>query len=587
MLTNLTLSNFKKFENFRVNLTNTNVIVGPNNAGKSSVLDALRVLSDFLKFANRRNPKRESHGKYGVCATYHITNSMLSIPIENATRNYSDEIAVIEAKLANKNIFRIELSLYHAPKGFLITDDRMPTSTSAFRKLFPLRVTIVPTLSPFEENESYISDQRVNDIQFTRLASRNFRNIWYRRSNQEFLEFEETITSVWPNIRIKSPETYTGETKRFLQMFYREGRSEREIYWAGFGFQVWLQTISQIIFSESNDLLVLDEPDVYLHPDLQKRLVDFASSKFKQIAIATHSTEIINHVDAKSIKMIDSNFTTARSITSSNAYNRLFAYLGASENAEFAKLSKAKKIIFFEGNDRKLLRKFIKKSGLADVLSDPNILLLKTGGFGGWSKVRDSEWVLRSALGIDVKIFALFDRDYICEEEAEAICDRDTSNNVAFHVLNKKEIENYCLCIPAIKRLVLKLDKKKGGNLTEEYIDKILHKISNESKASTRALLQTNYQRFTVEQAKRQKKAIPNTAETTNKFLEWFDPIWEGIESRLSYISGKKFLAELSTHFSHEHGINLSANKLLDEMLPSEIDNALLRSLQTLCDHFS
>lgn len=587
MLTNLTLSNFKKFESFRINFTETNVIVGPNNAGKSSVLDALRVLSDFLKYAARRSPKRESQGKYGVCATYYISNHMLSIPIENVTRNYSDEVAVISAKLDNKSIFRIELSPHHSPKGFLIIDGEPPKTIAAFLKQFPCKITIVPTLSPFEENEILISDKRINEIRHTRLASRNFRNIWYRESEENFSEFETSICSVWSKIRIKPPEMFSSDGKNYLQMFYREGPSEREIYWAGFGFQVWLQTISQIIFSDTNDFLVLDEPDVYLHPDLQKKLIDFASQRFKQIAVATHSTEIINHVDSKSIKMIDSTFSSAKSITSSNTYNKLFAYLGASENAEFAKLSKARKIVFFEGNDRKILRKFLKKSGLSDVLSDPNILLLKTGGFGGWSKVRDSEWVLQSALGIDVKIFALFDRDYICAEEATMICGRDTSPKVAFHVLEKKEIENYCISLPAIKRLVSKLSDRKGLEIPDETIDKIISQISAESKVTTRALLQTEYQRFTVERAKKQKKAIPSAAEMTNDFLEWFDRMWSDIEQRLSHVSGKKFVAELSAYFSQEYGINLSINKILDEMRPSEVDKSLLNTLHSLCEHFA
>lgn len=587
MLTNLTLSNFKKFESFRINLTETNVIVGPNNAGKSSVLDALRVLSDFLKYAKRRSPVRESQGKFGVCATYHISNNMLSIPIENVTRNYSDEVAVIQAKLDNKSIFRIELSLHHSPKGFLVIDGEPPKTIGAFAKQFPCSVTIVPTLSPFEENEPLISDKRVNEIRHSRLASRNFRNIWFRESERKFSEFERSISSVWPGIRIKPPELFMNNGKHYLQMFYREGPSEREIYWAGFGFQVWLQTISQIIFSESNDFLVLDEPDVYLHPDLQKKLVDFASQRFNQIAVATHSTEIVNHVDSKSIKVIDSTFSTAKSITSSNTYNKLFAYLGASENAEFAKLSKAKKIIFFEGNDRKILRKFLKKSGLSDILSDPNILLLKTGGFGGWSKVRDSEWVLQNTLGIEVKIFALFDRDYICADEAALISGRDTSPNVAFHVLDKKEIENFCICLPAIHRLISNLAEKKGLELNPEIVDTSISKISELSKIPTRGLLQAEYQRFVVERAKKQKKAIPSTIDTTNEFLEWFDTMWADLDQRLSHISGKKFLAELSAHLSHEYGLNISISKILDEMRPAEVNKSLLNTLHSLCDHFT
>lgn len=586
VLTSITLSNFKKFDSFRINLSETNVIVGPNNAGKSTVLDAMRVLSAFLKYANRRKPTLESQGKFGVCATYHITNSMLPIPSENVTRNYSDDVAIVEAKLENKSVFRIELSTHHGPKGFLVGDVGQPRSINAFKKLFPLSVTIVPTLSPFEEKEPLISEKRVNEVQHSRLASRNFRNVWYQQTEAAFNEFESSISSVWPGVRIKPPENYIDDGRSLLQMFYREGSSEREIFWAGFGFQVWLQTLSQIIFSDSKDFLVLDEPDVYLHPDLQKRLIDFAVDRFRQVAIATHSTEIINHVDSQSIKMIDSSFSSAKSITSGKTYNQLYAYLGSSENAEFAKLSKAKKIIFFEGNDRKILKKFLIKAGLDDVVSDPNILLLKTGGFGGWSKVRDSEWVLKSTLGIDVRIFAIFDRDYICADEAEEISKRDRSLEVEFRVLRMKEIENYCICRAAIRRLVLKLAEKKGVILTDESIISTIDKISDESKIGTRSLLLAEYQRYVVERAKRQKKTIPSTVDTTNDFLEWFDDMWLDIDLRLAHISGKKFLSELSSHYSHEHGINISINKILDEMYADEVDEEFVGMLKALCSHF-
>jgi predicted ATP-dependent endonuclease of OLD family len=37
------LTNFKRFESFYFSARAANVLVGPNNSGKSSILDALRV----------------------------------------------------------------------------------------------------------------------------------------------------------------------------------------------------------------------------------------------------------------------------------------------------------------------------------------------------------------------------------------------------------------------------------------------------------------------------------------------------------------------------------------------------------------
>jgi predicted ATPase len=43
--------NFKGLQDFTVSLRRTNVLVGTNNAGKSTVLDGFRALEGALKFA--------------------------------------------------------------------------------------------------------------------------------------------------------------------------------------------------------------------------------------------------------------------------------------------------------------------------------------------------------------------------------------------------------------------------------------------------------------------------------------------------------------------------------------------------------
>ena len=86
-------------------------------------------------------------------------------------------------------------------------------------------------------------------------------------------------------------------------MFFEDG-IPREIFWSGFGLQVWMQMVIQFMRGSDEAVLVLDEPDIYLHPDLQVQMMDFASQRFGQIFVATHSSAIINLVNVDEVLTI-------------------------------------------------------------------------------------------------------------------------------------------------------------------------------------------------------------------------------------------------------------------------------------------
>ena len=53
---------------------------------------------------------------------------------------------------------------------------------------------------------------------------------------------------------------------RKLQMFCKEDRLDREVSWAGFGFQVWLQFLTHLVAAPDEATLIVDEADIDLHP---------------------------------------------------------------------------------------------------------------------------------------------------------------------------------------------------------------------------------------------------------------------------------------------------------------------------------
>ena len=54
--TSVEFKRFKAFSSFRIDLKHFNILVGPNNCGKSTVLTAFRILASAMRLANARNP---------------------------------------------------------------------------------------------------------------------------------------------------------------------------------------------------------------------------------------------------------------------------------------------------------------------------------------------------------------------------------------------------------------------------------------------------------------------------------------------------------------------------------------------------
>lgn len=202
----VTLTNFRKFKAFSLPLRSGNVLVGPNNSGKSSVLDAFRILFGCYRYTRSVSPKLFEVKGRGVCSGYHVPEASIAVPLANVSNNYNEDDAEIEFRHGNGNKVRISLHP-DRPVRFSLSSAATPPRTSTnFRKLFPLDLVIVPTLAPLEESEPYLQDETIQRNESSRLASRYFRNIWHRKSDNDFEAFKGLVESSWEGITILKPE---------------------------------------------------------------------------------------------------------------------------------------------------------------------------------------------------------------------------------------------------------------------------------------------------------------------------------------------------------------------------------------------
>ena len=88
-------------------------------------------------------------------------------------------------------------------------------------------------------------------------------------------------------------------------MQQRGDRTPKELYWVGDGMQIFVQILTHLWRLRSADVVILDEPDLYLHADLQRRLVRLLDSTPAQTITATHSSEMLAEASSDSVVWVD------------------------------------------------------------------------------------------------------------------------------------------------------------------------------------------------------------------------------------------------------------------------------------------
>jgi hypothetical protein len=81
---------FKALNDYSVSLKDVNVLVGPNNAGKSTVLEAFRALEGALRFARRSLPEPVRGPGGRVVQGYQVPASSLAISLKNIHSDYRE-----------------------------------------------------------------------------------------------------------------------------------------------------------------------------------------------------------------------------------------------------------------------------------------------------------------------------------------------------------------------------------------------------------------------------------------------------------------------------------------------------------------
>ncbi len=564
MLKKIILENYRCFEKSEIPFRDLSIIIGKNNAGKSTLIEALRILSIVV---NRRNNILFQKAPRWVMQQESILGISPSINnLDISTRNifymYGDPPATIHAEFEDgTNIF---ISIGENAEIFATiraANNAWVESRAFARSLKIPSIDILPQISPLREVEELIRKETVHRNQDTYLSSRNFRNQLYYYP-EAFQRFKQLAEATWAGLSIHNDPTSI-RTQGDLFLFVRDNKFEAEIGWMGHGLQMWLQTMWFLSRCETNSTVILDEPDVYMHADLQRRLIRLVRREYKQVIIATHSIEIMSDVEPMNILPIIN--TRRKMLYANNApiVQKIIDEIGSVHNIEIARLFSYKKLLIVEGEkeDVKLLTIF--QSKLFPETFEPFDVLPKMfiEGWGGWQRVLGSSKFFRDNRS-EMRIYCLFDSDYHVEEEKNKRISDAESNQINLHIWSKKEIENYLLLPTVIHRLISKKKRKDIPSLSQvcEKLDELCNSLKDDV-----------IDNYATEFHNLDKSA--GTKPANKKARDLILPIWE--EQKLSLVCGKTMITSLSSWLQENFKISIDKFSIAREFKNEEIFHEL------------
>ena len=566
MIRRIRIENYKCYKKSTLSLKDIVVIVGNNNAGKSTLIEALRLVSYAAKNFKYCN-YTELPSVFGLPKAqrgFKINAANLMIDLKCAIYQFESAFAKIDVEFDTKDHIIIYLNSEFVYACVQDSSKNYITTKGKAKLLNISPVKIMPQLGLIKDEEKKLVPDTVEKNIDTRLSSRHFRNELLLYKKEYFNKFVEMAQQTWNGLRIQDLEPVYGDDPIMLYVY--DGSFCAEIGNMGSGLQMWLQIIWFLSRCDESDTIILDEPDVYMHPDMQRKVFDIVATKFKQVIVATHSVEIISDVDPQNIVTIDRDTRKFSYANDINGAQSIIDNIGGVHNLSLIRLGSAKKCIFVEGKDVSLLSKIHKQLFPNSNINLNSIPIVTLGGKGRFEEALGAARLFFEETNSEIQTICLLDHDYSTDEEIAKFNSRAEESHLNLHIWKKKEIENY-IVTPQIVFSASKLPESKQDELYRELelsVEKYKDSITD----------QYGKKFFELNKNGRDVTTIMPMAR------EYVNSKWNTLEEKMALINGKQLITEVIDVLREKFGVVCRKNDFISAMNVHNTSSELLDVLK-------
>lgn len=357
MIRKVVIRRFKRFEEVTFELPGHVVLAGPNNTGKTTVLQAIAAWSlafDHWKQLNDFQRHGSGYTKAPIARQAFSAVPLRAFDLLWRDRSYHGHIE-IEVQSAEGWSITMEFiadsteQIYVRPK---------PDIESGVLRAVSLSAVFIPPMTGLSTDEPVYQRPKLDQLLGQAKPGEMLRNLLVEAhaSPQAWTELETSIQRLF-GYELSPPDA-TG-AHIVAEYAAEPGGARLDIASAGSGFQQILMLLA-FLNTRPASVLLLDEPDAHLHVILQdaiySELRSAAARQNSQLIIATHSEVIINSVEPTELcVMLDA----PRMLADSEERRRLARSLGVLTNTDIMLARAAPGILYLEDyTDLNILREW-------------------------------------------------------------------------------------------------------------------------------------------------------------------------------------------------------------------------------------
>lgn len=304
----LEIENFKRFgDRQRIELDHPAVLIGPNNCGKTSAIQALALWAQAVRtwYDTRKN----SSAKERTSTSLNRLN-IVAVPVQRTrffwhnthVRTGNKDIAmVITVGVAYKGAV-IALPMRFRNQGdelvYCTPDAEAAGQLDLIGYAATLKVELLYPMSGLETEEPLLQPGRIDVLLGQGQTAQVLRNLCLmvaRDSKEDWQRIAQLMHRLF-NVNLSQP---TETSRGSIELQYRQPgvKESLDVSSSGRGFQQML-LIFAYLYSHKGSVLLVDEPDAHLEILRQKQvyvlLRDIASENRSQVVIVTHSEVILD-----------------------------------------------------------------------------------------------------------------------------------------------------------------------------------------------------------------------------------------------------------------------------------------------------
>lgn len=592
MLQGIKIENFKKFQKVELNPSNFTVLMGENGSGKTSILQAialgLRIFSttDLIRYdvRSRKLRFRDKGVPYTQLPGLAVEDQTDVFYAKTPRGGTGGGVTPIKIELIDLYRNRYKLEITNLFGAYTAKCTSGPSDFVAVPELLFHRPLFISGFVGIPTSEERFFPVAMEDRLLRGRASDILRNLLLDTYEVDSERFERLKVKIKENFNFEIGDvSFEKEKDLNVHASYREQVAKRvlrlDLSTAGSGFLQVLQILTPIYrFAATSRVILLDEPDAHLHPNLQRTtarvLQEVAQEEGLQIIIATHSTAIIREVEPESVVPVTNQRPRLVALGSADQIESEISL--RLDNFTAAKASIAGRVLFVEDKEVKLLERIDSLIGTGLFEGPSAVPVMSSQGKDDKVPFR-IKGAIQEITGEPIDVFFIRDGDGMPDEWRRKLVSYAQEKGVNLVLLSRHEIESYLLNPVLISRVLGGHSVAVSPDQVQADLEVALRNVIGMSRFGFDKTLRDSL--YKTGRLLNEEYGFGDAEKEAAKIRAQYEKL-EDFESLVAIAPAKEALGEYLAGVRSRFKVQITDTQLIKALVAEDVDTSLVSQLR-------